>query len=192
MFLWPKPDPYREHCRDFWFRLGMRCFRKSKCPAVGGYPSPATRGFRCCPLSAFLCLRLGKILPKKVKLKYNLFVMKRLIPDPSEGLFNFQRLKCNYDYFSMPNLAHCPFPAMVAVCFERNSHAFLFFPKICIFIPKYRFNPFHKIINMIWGGETIPALTSTASVEVSSNLFLLEGVFSSFSCYMKCTKSMKL
>lgn len=119
---------YSKCCRDSWFRLGMRHFRKNRCPAVPGYVSPATKAFLCCPSCSLSCLRLVKILQKKVKPMYNSFVMKCLIPDPSEGLFNFQRLKYNYVYFSMPNLAHCPFAIMAASnhSFERNSHAFLF------------------------------------------------------------------
>lgn len=57
-------------------------------------------------------------------------MMKCLLPDPSEGLFNCQGLKYNYDYFSMPNLAYCLFPVMVAVCFERNSHVVRFFLRL--------------------------------------------------------------
>lgn len=63
-------------------------------------------------------------------------MMKCLIPYPSEGLFNFQRLKYNYVYFSTPSVAHCPFPIMVAVFFEIKIFFFIF--KICIFILKYR------------------------------------------------------
>lgn len=198
MFLRTKPDAYREDGRDFWFRLRIWHFGKSKCFAVRGCVSPATRGFLRCPLSSLSCLRLGKIFQKTVKPKYNPFVMKHLFPDPSEGLFNFQRLKCNYDCFSMPNLAHCPFLVMVAVCFERNSHAFFF--KICIFILKYRFNLFHKMMTVIRRGKkgrgekkkkTIPANSSTVSVEVSFSLSLSKGVFSTCSCYMKCTNSIK-
>lgn len=126
-------------------------FRKRKCSAVGGYVPPATGVFLCCPLGPLSCLRLDKILQKKVKPKYNPLVMKRFLPDLSEGLFSFQRSKHNYDDFSLPNLAHCPFPVMVTVCFERNSCALLFFFKICIFIQKYRFDLFHKIMNVIGG-----------------------------------------
>lgn len=126
VFLCTKPDTYNKYCRDSWFRLGMWHFRKSRCSALHGYVSPATRAFLCCPSHSLLCLRLVEILQKKVKPMYNSFMMKSLIPDPFEGLLNFQRLKYNYVYFSMPTLAHCPSPIMVAVCFERNSHAFLF------------------------------------------------------------------
>lgn len=122
-------------------------FRKSRCSAVHGYVSLATRAFLCFPSHSLSCLRLFKILQKKVKPMYNSFMMKCLIPAPSEGLFNFQRLKYNYVYFSMTNLAHCPCPIMVAICFERNSHAFLFLR----FAYSYQNIGFHETMSGIKG-----------------------------------------